>query len=220
MIHWYLREEFEGAALVPDQIFPPDGASGWVRMSVGYGHVLALATDGNLYSWGYNWDGILGAGAFDIQNETKEPEKVSFPPGVTAWMDVFAAASHSLAIGNDCRLYAWGSNDSGQLGIGTGSSQNRPRLVDSIGSLCGIPALITDSSRSRLPDGRFLIEFQSDLNRSYTIQYSANAKDWKNAESPIIGDGDLIGWIDSGQPETESHPSESSTRYYRVVFTP
>lgn len=189
-------------------------------MSVGYGHVLALADDGNLYSWGYNWDGILGVGASEIQDEAQEPQKISFPPGVTAWMDVVAAASHSLAIGNDCRLYAWGSNDSGQLGVGTGASQNRPRLVESIGSLCGIPALVTDSVRSRLPDGRFMIEFRSDLNRSYTIQYSDNARDWKNALTPILGNGESIEWIDSGAPETESHPVESPARYYRVVFTP
>ena len=97
-------------------IMPPAGATGWKRVSGGWGHTLAIADNDQLYAWGFNGHGRLGTGRFT--NETM-PTPVALPVGVTAWTQVAAGSGHSLAIGSDGKIYAWGANDWGQLGIAT-----------------------------------------------------------------------------------------------------
>ena len=78
-----------------------------------------------LYSWGYNVDGQLGNG--NTANENI-PVKVQLPSGVTATAAA-AGGFHSLAIGSDGKLYAWGDNTYGQLGNGTGTPSTTPVVV-------------------------------------------------------------------------------------------
>jgi hypothetical protein len=150
--------------------------------------------------------------------ETTILQKVIKPPGVTGWMAVGAGAIHSAALGNDCSLYVWGSNDFGQLAIGPLLSQAVPTRVDNLGSLCGIPVIFTQGSDSQLPDGAFGIRFPTDLNRAYTIQYSDDVQTWKSAFPNVLGNGGILDWIDNGPPATETAPSQTSQRFYRAIF--
>ena len=50
---------------------------------------------------------------------------------VDDWAAVGAGANHTLAIKRDGSLWAWGSNDFGQLGDGTNTSQNAPVQIGS-----------------------------------------------------------------------------------------
>jgi len=86
-------------------------------------HASAASTE--LYSWGYNVDGQLGNG--NTTNQTT-PVKVSLPAGVTATAAA-AGQDHSLAVGSDGKLYAWGVNTDGQLGNGTTNSSSTPVVV-------------------------------------------------------------------------------------------
>ena len=83
-------------------------------------HASAASTE--LYSWGYNVDGQLGNGT---TTNAGTPVKVSLPAGVTATAAA-AGANHSLAVGSDGKLYAWGDNTNGELGNGTTTSLHRP----------------------------------------------------------------------------------------------
>jgi len=75
--------------------------------------------------WGYNVDGQLGQRHDD---ECRTPVKVSLPAGVTATAAA-AGANHSLAVGSDGKLYAWGVNTNGELGNGTVTSSTTPVVV-------------------------------------------------------------------------------------------
>ncbi len=86
-------------------------------------HASAASTE--LYSWGYNVDGQLGNGT---TTNAGTPVKVSLPAGVTA-TKAAAGGDHSLAVGSDGKLYAWGLNSSGQLGNGTIVSSSTPVVV-------------------------------------------------------------------------------------------
>jgi len=44
--------------------------------------------------------------------------QIPLSPGATGWTNVSAGADFTLALANDGNLYAWGHNDSGQLGLG------------------------------------------------------------------------------------------------------
>jgi alpha-tubulin suppressor-like RCC1 family protein len=109
---------------------------------------FALGSDGTLYAWGDNPDGLLGVPTSPAQ---LTPAPVTgFPAGVN--VDSFSAGGHSvqfadyaeppgkliavvgapntLALGTDGNLYAWGKNASGQLGDGGTSSHASPIPVE------------------------------------------------------------------------------------------
>lgn len=71
-------------------------------------------------SWGDNTYGQLGNGT---TTQADVPISVSLPAGVTP-VSVAAGGYHSLAIGSDANLYAWGQNGYGQLGNGTTAESN------------------------------------------------------------------------------------------------
>ena len=94
-------------------------------ISAGYGHSLAIGSDGNLYAWGYNEYGQVGNGTLTEQNT---PEVVTLATGVTPTA-ISAGQYHSLAIGSDGKLYAWGYNATGQLGNGTATDEESPKAI-------------------------------------------------------------------------------------------
>jgi hypothetical protein len=194
----------------------PIGVHRWVDFAAGGYHVMAISDNGNLYTWGRNAEHQLG---LDI-SETARPTKVERPPGVTGWSAIAAGQFHSLAIGQDCRLYSWGENSSGQLGLPVSAPWVRPTRVASLLALCGTPVIFTDGNASQLPDGSFRLRFNTDLNRAYLIQYAGPDGVWKNANEPIIGTGGVVEWIDNGPPKTEAHPSTVTSRLYRVIYAP
>jgi hypothetical protein len=58
-------------------------------------------------------------------------------------------------------------------------------------------------SRSPPPsfrDGTFMIEWVSQRNRTYFVQYGENLSDWKTVASAVIGTGTRQQWIDNGRP--------------------
>ena len=93
------------------------------------GYSLAVGSDGNAYAWGDNRYGQLGNGTTTQQNT---PVPVSKPAGVPTdftYVQADAGGYHSLAIGSDGYVYAWGLNDHGQLGNHTTSNSSTPVRV-------------------------------------------------------------------------------------------
>lgn len=86
----------------------------WNDLSLGYYHTLAISKSGDLFSFGYNYYGQLGNGEFGIGKNVRTPKLID--SGIN-WTKVSAGAYHSLAIG-DGKLFAFGSNAHGSLGVG------------------------------------------------------------------------------------------------------
>ncbi|MGY3088213.1 alpha-tubulin suppressor-like RCC1 family protein [Hymenobacter sp. UYAg731] len=105
--------------LTPVRVGPPAGLR-WVQVSVGYKHMLAICSDGSLYSWGDNYYGQLGNSTNTGQ---RTPVRVA-PPTGKQWVQVAAGAYHSVALASDGQVYTSGYNFSGELGNGTTRSQN------------------------------------------------------------------------------------------------
>ncbi len=107
---------------IPTMVGVTTAATGSI-VSAGEFHTLALsgcATAGcTLSAWGSNDSGRLGDGT---AVEKRSPTKLTG----TSWTDVSAGGAHTLAIKKDSAsggtLWAWGRNDKGQLGLGTGST--------------------------------------------------------------------------------------------------
>ncbi|MBI0125236.1 InlB B-repeat-containing protein, partial [Bifidobacterium sp. W8115] len=125
----------------PATITPPDSASRGIRFSqvsgspnTSYGFSLAVGSDGNAYAWGDNYYGQLGNGTRDDKHapvRVKTPDRKAYPdlPEDFTYLQVSAGGSHSLAVGSDGNVYAWGYNGSGQLGDGTRDDKHAPVMV-------------------------------------------------------------------------------------------
>ena len=107
----------------------PTGVRQFTQISVGFGHSLALDSDGNLYSWGRNDCGQLGYGTTD-DNSHATPSKVNLPAGVTEFTQISAGTDYSLAMGSDGNLYSWGETVFNALGRSSSTTPaNQPGKV-------------------------------------------------------------------------------------------
>jgi alpha-tubulin suppressor-like RCC1 family protein len=86
---------------------------------------VALTTRGHVYAWGGNTSGQLGNGS---TKSTDKPVRVKLPTG-TKIKAIRAGCSFNLALTTKDHVLAWGDNASGQLGIGTKRSHDRPVRV-------------------------------------------------------------------------------------------
>ncbi len=120
--------DISGVPLNQDPLFyvAPDGGSIEQVAAVADGgwHTLVLSMDGRVAASGANGKGQLG-----IMDTAFTGGIVPFPAGVTQFVAIAAGLKHSLAIGNDGWLYAWGDDSDGELGIGAMPNQPSPVKV-------------------------------------------------------------------------------------------
>lgn len=107
--------------------------SGIIAISAGYYHSLFLKADGTVWASGLNDWGLLGNGTNNWSNNL--PTQVVGLSGVTA---IAASKYFSLALKNDSTVWAWGSNNWGQLGNGTNSGSNVPVQVSGLTEIVAI----------------------------------------------------------------------------------
>lgn len=99
------------------------------KIAAGANHALALSTTGKVYSWGANESGQLGQLVFNSCNP--QPTKITSLDAVKV-KAIAAGGSHSLFLSAGSNLYACGSNEHGQLGLGRGKNaarNHRPQIV-------------------------------------------------------------------------------------------
>ncbi|MDA8160876.1 MAG: hypothetical protein M0T76_09160, partial [Desulfobacteraceae bacterium] len=82
-------------------------------ISAGGGCSLALANDGTVWAWGFGSYGQIGD---NTTNNRNTPEQIAGLGNVRAI--TVAGGLHALALLADGTVWAWGDNDSGQLGQG------------------------------------------------------------------------------------------------------
>jgi len=121
-----------------------EGLTGIIAVAAGWDHSLALSKDGKVYAWGSQSHGQLGDGVRQTGVPVAKPQAVPGLEGVTM---IAAGGQHSLALGKDGKVYAWGSNWNGQLGagkVGQGTHSATPRAVagpEGKGVLAGIVSI-------------------------------------------------------------------------------
>lgn len=109
-------------------------------LSVGFGHTLAVAKNGDLWTWGCNLYGQIGDGSELNEEVNLTPQKIT---GIGKVTMVAAGFRHSLAIDAKGRLWSWGHNYFGELGDGTVNEVKNtviPTLVPSLTNVQQISA--------------------------------------------------------------------------------
>ncbi len=108
---------------------------GWSRVLVLRGHASAGAPE-TPAAWGWNNHGQLGDGSTVDRNA---PVQVSGPAAAPA-SAVAAGGFHSLALGEDGTVSAWGWNPFGQVGDGTRAERRRPVAVSGLTDVQSVAA--------------------------------------------------------------------------------
>jgi alpha-tubulin suppressor-like RCC1 family protein len=115
---------------------PTARLTGVTAIAAGGYHSLAAGSDGTVYAWGNNDRGQLGDGTTDL---SLTPVKLGGPLSGIKITALAAGFYHSMAVSSRGTVYAWGSNELGQLGNGT--SDNYPHPTPK--AVHGLPAGVT-----------------------------------------------------------------------------
>jgi alpha-tubulin suppressor-like RCC1 family protein len=115
-------------------------ATDWTAVAQGTLHTCRIR-GGLMHCWGYNPNGQLGTGNATNYNT---PQQVGSSTGWTAVTAAYLYANGGITCGIDSgKLYCWGYNGYGQLGLGNNTSFNTPQQV---GALTSWTAVSTDGS--------------------------------------------------------------------------
>jgi alpha-tubulin suppressor-like RCC1 family protein len=89
--------------------------SNWRQVDLNAAHGCGVLDDGALYCWGDNTRDLLG---LDTDGEPAHiPEPTLVNPG-SSWAQVSVGLAHSCGVQDDDSVWCWGSNESGELGVG------------------------------------------------------------------------------------------------------
>ena len=94
-----------------------------------------LLADGTVLGWGGNDSGQVGTGS--TVSMVSEPQLLSGLPPVQA---LAAGGAHALALTRDGRVFAWGRNTDGQLGLGDNQNRNAPIEIPGLSDVTAITA--------------------------------------------------------------------------------
>lgn len=96
-----------------------------IQVTAGNGYYLALTESGDVYSWGSNNLGQLGLG-----NTTNysSPQLISGLEGKTI-SQIVSSGNSSFLLTQDGKLYSWGANNLGQLGLSDNNNRHSPQFV-------------------------------------------------------------------------------------------
>ena len=107
-----------------------DSSLGAVKVSTGFDHACAVATDGTVQCWGWGNDGRLGYGS--SADSFTPTSTSSLGTGRTA-VDVSTSWQHSCALLDDGSVVCWGEGGNGKLGNGGTQTKYSPYPVTGFG---------------------------------------------------------------------------------------
>jgi len=123
-----------GIGVVSDNSLTPvqvRDLTGVTLISAGNQHVVAMKSDGTVWTWGSNSNGQLGIGDLTVTSSAvpKSAGLTGITAGLTGIISVEAGDDYTLALDKDLKLWAWGSNSNGRLGDGTIVDKSTPTAI-------------------------------------------------------------------------------------------
>lgn len=120
---------YSGWPPVPKLVDTSGLGSGVKGLSAGYSHTCAWLEEGAIKCWGKNDNGQLGNGATIDSNTPVDPVDLQDEISMIA-----GGENHTCALTTEGKGKCWGSNISGQLGLGTIFMRKEPVEVPGLGS--------------------------------------------------------------------------------------
>jgi prepilin-type N-terminal cleavage/methylation domain-containing protein len=124
---------------VPVAVYTSGVLSGKTITSVSAGgnHTCAIASDNQIYCWGYNYYGQLGNNSTTDSSVPVAVNTSGVLSGKTIMSVSNGSGNHTCAIASDNQIYCWGNNDYGQLGNNSTTNSSVPVAVYTSGVLSG-----------------------------------------------------------------------------------
>ncbi|XP_022105351.1 uncharacterized protein LOC110987172 isoform X2 [Acanthaster planci] len=105
-------------------------------LSCGQFHVAVVSGD-DVYTWGKAHGGRLGHGDIIPADGRSAPFRVeTLHMHQIRIISVACGKEHTMALGDQGRLYSWGTSKCGQLGLGDQTTRTRPSLVQALTGQC------------------------------------------------------------------------------------
>ena len=128
--------------------------------------MVAVGSDGNLYTWGDNSAGRLGRDTSSIPAD--KPGKADTPADVT-FSSVSAGCCHTVALDTQGNAYTWGGNTHGELGRSTTSTPaDKPGKADT-------------------PAGIIFTHASAGRSHSVAVSDDGSIYTWGNADNGQLG---------------------------------
>ena len=164
----------------------------YTQISAGDKHSLALDNEGNIWSWGYNYDGELGNGSSGANANILVPTKIA--NGVK-YTQISVGPRYSLAVDNEGNIWSWGYNSDGQLGNGE-SGYDKDILI---------PTKITNETKYQ--------QISAGNEHSLALDNEGNIWSWGSNSEGQLGNGK------SGYSENVLIPTKitNGTKYTSIV---
>ena len=161
-----------------------------VALAAGDEHTCALHADGTVQCWGANDFGQLGNP--EVESSTV-PVPVWLPAGAEA-VAIDTGTFHTCAVTRDHRVYCWGSNDWGQLGLGQFGNQSTPALV----TLAPSDAVASDVTAGGFTTCVLLSNGAAQCwGRNQYAEVGDGTRTMRNTPTPVTGIADAVD-IDAG----------------------
>jgi alpha-tubulin suppressor-like RCC1 family protein len=138
------------------------------NLTAGGEHSAKIDQDGQMWGWGYNMDGQLGD---DTVLDTLTPNNIG-DLGIN-FRYVSAGFDYTLALDSFGKVWGWGNNTFGQLGIGTVQCKSTPTVGPNTGRICHVSA---------------------GYNHSLAIDDKGGVWGWGRNNYGQVGDGTTIQW--------------------------
>lgn len=106
------------------------GATDWAQVDMTRHHACAIKTNGTLWCWGRDLYGALGNDPALADSDVPVQEAT----GSTDWLELSAGASHNCGIRTNGTLWCWGENGNGQLGDGSGPTDQATPVQEATGA--------------------------------------------------------------------------------------
>ena len=140
-----------------------------ISVACGNKHTVCVTEDGSVYSWGSGKMGALGLGQ-DNNDSHSQPVKVQ---GLSNIVRVDCGTYHTLALDSNGKLYSFGENTYGQLGLTSHSlKEASPKKI------------FTSASQGKIMD------FSCGDNHSAYIDGRGNAHTWGYGTDGQLGHGE------------------------------
>ena len=161
-----------------------------VALSAGDDHTCSLHADGTVQCWGSNDFGQLGNP--DVESSpTPVPVAFSSPTHIVA---IATGSFHTCAVDRDHRVFCWGYNGWGSLGIGDVPSPSVPTLV----TLAPTDAVASDVAAGGFTSCVLLSNGGAQCwGRNQYGEVGDTTRTLRNIPTPVVGVGDAVD-IDAG----------------------
>lgn len=158
------------------------------NISAGDTHSLIISTTGVPYGTGSNANGQLGL----LSITQRSAFTIVSGPAATSWSSISAGFSHSAGITTEGRLYAWGLNTSGQVGIGSLTSVSSPVLVSGPATTSWSFVQAKNYTSAAITTTGVLYSWGTNINYSLGLPTTASYSSPVAVQSPASGSWAMV----------------------------